>query len=112
MDSFDKNTIFIQMDCGLPMDLASPGHKFKEILTHYNDACKKEANKLPMIRLHDLRHTGATLLLGSGVDIETVSRRLGHSKASVPLDIYAHALPENDKKASDSLADMLRRKSQ
>ena len=112
MDSFDKNTIFIQMDCGLPMDLASPGHKFKEILTHYNDACKKEADKLPMIRLHDLRHTGATLLLGSGVDIETVSRRLGHSKASVTLDIYGHALPENDKKASDILADMLRRKSQ
>ena len=65
-----------------------------------------------MIRLHDLRHTGAALLLGSGVDIETVSRRLGHSKASVTLDIYGHALPENDKKASDILADMLRRKSQ
>ncbi len=110
MDSFEKNTIFIQMANGLPMDLASPGHKFKEILKHYNEACEKEADKLPMLRLHDLRHTGATLLLGWGMDIETVSRRLGHSKASVTLDIYGHALPENDRKAADLMAERLQRK--
>ena len=110
MDSFEKNTIFIQEDNGLPVDLSTPGHKFNEILTYYNAACREE-DKLPRIRLHDLRHTGATLLLGWGVDIETVSRRLGHSKTSVTLDIYGHALPENDRKAADLMAEKLRRKS-
>ena len=73
----------------------------------YNKNCEKEENRLPLIRLHDLRHTSATLLLSNDVDIETVSRRLGHSKASVTLDIYGHALPENDRKAANALEKML-----
>ncbi len=109
-DSFDENNIFIQTGNGLQMDLSSPNHKFHEICNMYNATREKEEDKLPWIRLHDLRHTGATLLLGSGVDIETVSHRLGHAKASVTLDIYGHALPENDKAAADELAAMFNRK--
>ena len=119
-DSFEDNTVFIQLDNGLPLHLSTPGHKFAEIIELYNTACENEAeqmnnetekrrklaDKLPKIRLHDLRHTGATLLLAKNTDIETVSRRLGHSKASVTLDIYGHALPENDKQASDVLEAM------
>lgn len=119
-DSFEDNTVFIRLDSGLPLHLSTPGHKFSEIIELYNTSCENEAekmdnetdkrkrlaDKLPKIRLHDLRHTGATLLLGENTDIETVSRRLGHSKASVTLDIYGHALPENDKKASDALEAM------
>ena len=107
-DSFDENTIFIQnKEIGKPLNLSSPNHKFHEIINLYNATRKKEEEKLPHIRLHDLRHTGATLLLGKNTDIETVSKRLGHAKASVTLDIYGHALPENDKKASDILEAML-----
>ncbi|MBR3344886.1 MAG: tyrosine-type recombinase/integrase, partial [Solobacterium sp.] len=51
----------------------------------------------------DLRHTSATLLLAEGVDIETVSRRIGHSRASVTLDIYGHAMKHKDTEASDTL---------
>ena len=40
--------------------------------------------------LHELRHTQATLLIGSGADIKTVQQRLGHSSASLTMDIYAH----------------------
>ena len=105
-DSFDENNIFIQIENGLPMHLSSPSHKFHEICDLYNSTRKKEEEKLPRIRLHDLRHTGATLQLGNHVDIETVSHRLGHSKASVTLDIYGHALPENDKQAAETLAAM------
>ena len=105
-DLFDRNNIFIQMDSGLPVHLSTPGHKFHEIVDLYNATCQDEADKLPDIRLHDLRHTGATLLLGNNTDIETVSHRLGHSKASVTLDIYGHALPENDKQAADALEAM------
>lgn len=105
-DSFDENNIFIQPENGLQMHLSTPNHKFHEICDLYNATCEKEKDKLPRIRLHDLRHTGATLLLGKNADIETVSHRLGHAKASVTLDIYGHALPENDKLAADTLAAM------
>ena len=119
-DSFEDNTVFIQLENGLPLHLSTPGHKFAEIIDLYNSTIEEEAKKLdnegaikaklaeklPKIRLHDLRHTGATLLLAQNTDIETVSRRLGHSKASVTLDIYGHALPENDKQASDTLEAM------
>lgn len=101
-ESFEDTFIFIQSD-GKMMDLNTIGQKFKSILKRYNALQEDEAYKLPEIRFHDLRHTSATLLIGSGCDIETVSRRLGHSKASVTLDIYAHPLPENDRKAADIL---------
>ena len=105
-DSFGKNALFIQKENGLPIDVSTPYHKFGEIVDYYNQQCKNEKDRLPKIRLHDLRHTGATLLLGKNADIETVSRRLGHSKASVTLDIYGHALPENDKKAAETMESM------
>ena len=59
------------------------------------------------ILLHELRHTSATLLLANGTDIETVSHRLGHSKASTTLDIYGHAMKKMDSKASDTLESIL-----
>lgn len=102
---FDKNFIFIQ-DNGLQMDLGTPTHKFKEIIAAYNEQHAGD-DKLPEIRLHDLRHTNATLLISQNTDIKTVSARLGHSKPSVTLDIYTHALRENDEKASQSLEALL-----
>lgn len=60
-------------------------------------------NDLPRIRLHDLRHTGASLLISAGMDIETVKNRLGHSRASTTMDIYGHAYKKNDKKAANAL---------
>ena len=105
-DSFDDNAIFIQVENGLPIHLSTPNHKFHEICDMYNATREKEEEKLPRIRLHDLRHTGATLLLGKNTDIETVSHRLGHAKASVTLDIYGHALPENDVLAAETLTSM------
>lgn len=103
---FDKNFIFIQMETGMPMDVGTPTHKFKEILKMYNETHGSE-NQLPEITLHELRHTSATLLLANGTDIETVSHRLGHSKASTTLDIYGHAMKKMDSKASDTLESIL-----
>lgn len=99
---FDKNSVFIT-DTGATMHLDTPSHKLKEVINLYNASCENEKDKLPQIRLHDLRHTSATLLLAQNVDIETVSKRLGHSKASITLDIYGHATKSNDKIASDIL---------
>lgn len=62
---------------------------------------------LPPIRLHDLRHTHATLLLAAGVPIKVVSERLGHTKITMTLDVYAHVLPAMDREAADRLGDLL-----
>ena len=56
---------------------------------------------------HELRHTQATLLIGQGADIKTVQNRLGHSSASLTMDIYAHAIEQNDREAADAIGDLL-----
>lgn len=59
----------------------------------------KEAG-IPHVRLHDLRHTAATLALKAGVPLHVVSRMLGHSRVSITADIYAHVLPGQGKDAA------------
>jgi integrase len=59
---------------------------------------------LPMIRLHDLRHTWATLALESGVHPKVVSERLGHSTVSITLDIYSHVSPAMQTDAAERVA--------
>lgn len=56
---------------------------------------------LPKVTIHSLRHTNATLLIAGGVDIRTVSKRLGHSQASTTMNIYAHALQSADDAAAE-----------
>ncbi|MBR1709977.1 MAG: tyrosine-type recombinase/integrase [Clostridia bacterium] len=109
--NFDNNFIFIQLENGLRMDVDTPTHKFKKAIENYNSACTKEEDKLPLIHLHELRHTSATLLLANNVDIETVSHRLGHSKPSITLDVYGHWMKETDKTASDTLENLFNKKS-
>ena len=51
------------------------------------------AAALPNIRLHDLRHSCATLLLAQGVNPSVVMETLGHSQVSLTLNTYSHVLP-------------------
>lgn len=55
------------------------------------------------LRFHDLRHSHATILIASGVDVKTVQTRLGHSSAQVTMSIYAHAIPQSDSMAAAAL---------
>jgi integrase len=66
------------------------------------------ADKLPVVRLHDLRHTHATLLLLAGVPVHVVSERLGHASAVVTMTIYAHVLPGNQREAAITFARIVR----
>jgi integrase len=66
------------------------------------------AKKLPKVRFHSLRHTHASMLIRAGVDILTISRRLGHSKASVTLDTYGHLIGGADAAATRAIEGMLR----
>lgn len=63
-----------------------------------------KASGLPRIRLHDLRHTHATLALQAGVHPKIVSERLGHSTVSLTLDVYSHAVPHMQKDAAEQIA--------
>lgn len=56
---------------------------------------------------HELRHTQATLLIGSGADVKTVQNRLGHSSASLTMNIYAHAIEQNDRDAAERMGAIL-----
>ena len=49
--------------------------------------------RVPRIRLHDLRHTHATLLLQAGVPPKVVSERLGHATVAFTMQVYAHVIP-------------------
>jgi len=63
--------------------------------------------KIRHIRLHDLRHTSATLLIAQNVHAKIISERLGHKKISTTMDIYGHALPIADREASEKLDSIL-----
>jgi integrase len=62
---------------------------------------------LPRIRLHDLRHSYATLALQSGVHPKVVSERLGHATVGITLDLYSHVVEGLDAEAADAVADRL-----
>ena len=53
-----------------------------------------EAQGLPHIRFHDLRHTNATLMLKNHIPAKIVSSMLGHSTISITLDTYSHVLTD------------------
>jgi len=106
-DKFDKNYVFIQLLNGLPMDIDTPTKKFKKLINQYNQACKQD-ELLPEIRLHDLRHTSATILIKNNMNIETIAKRLGHSDVAVTLNTYGHAMKEADQEASRILESILK----
>jgi site-specific recombinase XerD len=66
------------------------------------------SRKLPGVAFHALRHTHASVLISKGVDILTISRRLGHSKPSVTLDVYGHLIKGTDMAAAEAIAAVLR----
>jgi integrase len=59
------------------------------------------------IRLYDLRHTCATLLLKDGEHIKVVSERLGHSNVRITLEIYIHVLPGMQRDAANRMENLL-----
>ncbi|GGF11310.1 site-specific integrase [Subtercola lobariae] len=66
-----------------------------------------ERSGLPHMRLHDLRHEHASLLLSGGVDIAVVSKRLGHSTIAVTSDLYSHLLADANRAAADAMESVL-----
>jgi integrase len=53
-----------------------------------------------VVTLHALRHTHASQLIASGMDVLTISRRLGHGSPSITLDVYSHLFKPTDRGAA------------
>ena len=64
---------------------------------------------LPVIRLHDARHTHATILFDHGVPPHIVSRRLGHTSVATTVDVYVARIPSADRLAADAWSEILRK---
>ena len=62
---------------------------------------------VPVISAHGMRHTCATMLLSAGEPLNDVSGRLGHKNARVTLSVYAHALPQNQRRTANRVAELL-----
>lgn len=75
-------------------------------ITRSFDRIVKRAG-LRRIRVHDLRHTHATLLLSMGVPVKVVSERLGHSSSAFTMDVYASVLPDMQDAAAGAADDLL-----
>ncbi len=81
-------------------------HLFPSNVGRSFDIIRKRA-RLPHIRFHDLRHTHATLLIAHGVDMKTVSERIGHEDIRTTLNLYTHALPQKDREAAELIGKLM-----
>jgi integrase len=58
---------------------------------------------MPEITFHSLRHSHVSQLISEGVDIVTISKRLGHARPAVTLAVYAHMFTSDDSKAAAAI---------
>ena len=80
-----------------PEEPVNPGYAYNRMKTILKNA------RLPSIRFHDLRHTFATIALGNGMDVKTLSAMLGHVSAATTLDIYTHITDDMQRAAAANI---------
>ena len=90
-DSWKDNNIVFPSTIGTPMNRSNLRKRFQTALRNAG---------LPSIRFHDLRHTAASLMLNNGIPVIIVSKRLGHARASITLDVYGHLIPSKQQEAA------------
>lgn len=93
----DADLVFARAD-GSPIDPDTISGLFERIV---------QRNALPRIRLHDLRHTHATLALAAGIHPKVVQERLGHTSVTMTLDLYSHAVPAMEAEAASRIAALI-----
>ena len=80
---------------------------------YYPDTVNKQLKKflkkhnLPLVGLHELRHTFCTFLISAGIDLKTVQDMMGHSDSRMTMELYAHVVEENKKAASGAIGTYL-----
>ncbi len=100
--AWQNHDLVFPSEVGTPSTHSNITQVFKRVL--------KNAKLRTSLRLYDLRHSHATLLLKAGVHAKVVSERLGHSTIALTLDVYSHVLPSMQAEAAAHLEIMLYRK--
>ncbi|MCU1691337.1 MAG: site-specific recombinase XerD [Frankiales bacterium] len=90
----DEGLVFCRED-GLPLHPSSIGQRLRVRARHAG---------LPHVRVHDLRHTYATLALEAGIHPKVVSEWLGHANIGITLNLYSHVSEGMDREAADVVA--------
>ncbi len=90
----------------MPLYPDTPSQLMPKLIERHNQS--EESEPLPRMRLHDLRHVHATVLLLAGVPVHVVAGRLGHADPSITLRVYAHVLREAESQAADVFAEAIR----
>lgn len=90
-----------RMESGKPLRVDRPGEVMRAAIA--------SGNMLP-IRLHDLRHVHATLLLTAGVPVHVVAARLGHADPAMTLRVYAHVLTDQAAGVAETFAALIAEK--
>ncbi len=98
-------TYYKDYDLVFASETGTPLQRKNLIDRHFKPLLKKA--ELPNIRLYDLRHTTATLLLSAGENPKVVSERLGHASIVLTLDTYSHVLPTMQEAATEKLEKMM-----
>ncbi|MDA0798745.1 MAG: tyrosine-type recombinase/integrase, partial [Chloroflexi bacterium] len=104
--------VFANLD-GSPLRPASMTQVWRRLTKSLEKKAKDAGQKslgLAGVRLHDLRHTHATLMLKAGVHPKVVQERLGHSNISITLDTYSHVVPGLQEAAALRFEEGLQRK--
>jgi integrase len=94
---FDDRLVFAT-EVGTPIDHRNDARSFKTL-------CRR-AGVRP-VRVHDLRHTAATLLIAQGQHPRVVMEVLGHSQIAVTMNVYGHVLPSNLRDAASAVSQVL-----
>ncbi|NNM47861.1 site-specific integrase [Knoellia sp. DB2414S] len=103
----DGDHVFRQ-ELGEPLFPDTPTALMTKLLRQHNAAAAAVGEKpLTVIRLHDLRHLHATLLLKVGVPVHVVANRLGHADPAITLRVYAHVLDDQASQAASVFAQAL-----
>ncbi len=89
-------------EIGTPIHPSTATALMRSLLADYNK--EHPDGRVPVIRLHDLRHTHATLLLRVGVPVHVVAARLGHADPAITLRVYAHVLGDQAAEVADAFA--------
>lgn len=102
-DDFDDNYIFIRSNAlGLRMSLREPNKRFRSILRAFNETVPSN-KQLPMLRLHDLRHTCATMMTAAGIPFVTIAKFLGHANPSFTEDTYTDSFDDDFQSACEKM---------
>ena len=100
LKEFTKDTDSLQIIQSTPIAITKNmvDKKFKQILSRNNN--------LKKIRIHDLRHSHASLLINQGEDYLVVKERLGHASITTTIDTYSHLYPSKQKNLANKLDDI------